>query len=122
MATDSRVYQIQNTLADINEATDGTRSGDRYRLATVYEIVLAILPFYPRPPLSMKRHYALTLRKAVCSHCPSKIKPKQMKASVALAKGHLREYADRLRHWLTERGADQPLPESTNIHDLDSTI
>ena len=119
---DSRVYQIKNTLADIQEATDGSRSGDRYRLATVYEIALAVPSFYPRPPLSMKRYVAQTLRKKTCSHCPSKIKPKAMIEHVAKAKGQLREYSARLREWLTERGADQPSAESTKLHDLDSTI
>lgn len=119
---DSRAYQIKNTLADIEQATDGTRSGDRLRLATVYEIALAVPSFYPRPPLSFKRHYALKLRKKVCSSCPSKVKPREMKKHVEFVKGQLREYSARLREWLKERGADQPEVESKNIHDLDSTI
>lgn len=119
--TDQEIQQIQYLVNRITEAIEGN---DRQKLAAVYEIAISAPSFCPRPPLSMKRANATKLRKAVCSYCPSKVRPADMKRHVELCKGQLRSYNSQLKAILKDEGADQPSEptERISVHDLDSTL
>ena len=121
---EQQIQRIKGRLRDIDGVTDGDQSGDRNRLATVYEMTLQPPSYFPPLPLEFKGVHARTLRRKVCSYCPSAIRPAQMKRHVENCKGQLRRYAALLRGWLKERNAlTEPEQEaSTSIHDLNSTL
>jgi hypothetical protein len=93
---------------------------NRKQIADLYDSILASEHFYPRPGLVFKKHVSLTLRKDVCTYCPSKIKPKQMDAYVRDSKVHLRAYGNKLRRWLKENEIDDQ--NNISVHDLEPTI
>ena len=101
--------------------SEGLTTSDRKKLATIYEIVLVVPSFFPRPPLTFKRGYASKLRKEVCSYCPSKIKPNEMKRHVKLIKSQLQKYANQLKAIIENTKPVQPVAPRS-VHDLDSTI
>lgn len=115
--------QIENIIGDIQSVTVGGRKNDRQALASVFEAVLVVDPYFPPRPLSMRRHDAKTLRKKTCSYCPSKIKPAQMKVYVEEAKSKLREYGATLESFLKKNPiAKETTSEPTDVHELKSNI
>lgn len=118
MATVQEIQYVRHLLQRIERIL---KTKDRHTIASVYETVLAVESYFPRPPLSITRNKASNLRKEVCSYCPSKVKPKKMEEYVAQAKRDLRTYAQKLREWIAEK--DEPIPpQPWNVHNLDSTI
>jgi hypothetical protein len=113
-----KIQHIQSLLSRIEVLL---KSKDRFAIANVYEVILAVESFFPRPPLSFKRQTASFLRKEVCSYCPSKIKPSKMQEQVGRVKREIRTYAQKLRTWLAENATDVP-PEKVSVHNLDSTL
>lgn len=120
-----QINEVKSVAFDIIDVTEGASKNDRYRLASVVEIVLAVESFFPRKPISLTRNVPSTLRRKVDTTCPLCIKPDEMFAYMEETKTKLRRYLEDLKNWLSEYGETIEGTEQTgpvNVHELEPTL